>query len=203
MAVTQRKPTGVRTRPGPFTYKHLRHLRERLDDRNRYEIINGVLEVTPSPTMQHQWAGGEFYWVLSGYVRAHDLGMIFFAPLDVILSEIDVVQPGLLYLTHEQIERSVEEDIEEPPTLAIEILSPSTAPRDRGRKRELYERAGVPHYWLVDPVRRTLEVYELREGRYELLLMAAGDDEFRPALFPGLVIRLGTIWPPRAGRRKR
>jgi hypothetical protein len=85
----------------------------------------------------------------------------------------------------------------------VEILSPSTARRDRTVKRELYARMGVPHYWLIDPERRILEAYELRAGEYELVVRLTGAAEFRPTLFPGLVISLGAIWPKRTARRPR
>jgi Uma2 family endonuclease len=131
-----------------------------------------------------------------GHVQEHGLGMVFFAPLDVILTDNDVVEPDIVYLTAEQLERVTERAVEEPPTLVVEILSPSTTKRDRTRKQRLYERQGVPHYWLADPKRCTLDVYERRGGGYELVASLAGDAEFRPSLFPGLVIHLADVWPP-------
>ena len=82
------------------------------------------------------------------------------------------------------------------------MLSPSIAGRDRGIKRKLYERQGVPHYWLAHSTRRSLEVRELRDGQYALVATLTGNAEFRPALFPGLVIPLGELWPPRAWRAR-
>ena len=82
------------------------------------------------------------------------------------------------------------------------MLSPSTTVRDRGITRALYERHSVPHCWLAHPTRRSLEVRELRSGKYELMATAAGNAEFRPALFPGLVIPLGAIWPPCSWRAR-
>ena len=212
MAVTAtRRAVAIRTRPARFTYAHLVRLREKLDDRNRYELIDGELEVTPAPRLEHQWAGGQLYRVLASHVWEHGLGMVFFAPLDVMVTGFDVVQPDLLYPTAEQVERAAERGVDEAPTLAVELLAPSTGYRDRGRKMRLYEREGVPHYWLVHPIRRTLQAYELRDvtrntacvTRYQLAATASGDDQFRPALFPGLVIRLAEIWAPRPGRRRR
>ncbi len=197
MVVTERPRPAVPLTKGPFTYAHLRHLRRRIKDRNRYEIIGGVLEVTPAPSIEHQWVAGEFYWRLSGYVRERGAGIVLVAPLDVILSETDVVEPDLLYLTAEQLQRVAHHGVQEPPTLVVEVLSPSTLQRDRGRKRELYERMGVPHYWLVHPLRDTLDAFTLRDDRYAPETTAAADGEFRPQ-FPGLVIRLSEIWFPSA-----
>jgi len=120
----------------------------------------------------------------------------------VILTKHDVVQPDIFYLTAEQIERIGRRGIEEAPTLVVEVLSPSTSARDRGIKRALYERQGVPHYWLAHPTRRSLEVRELHGGQYELVTTLTGHAEFRPALFPGLVIPLGEVWPPRSWRTR-
>jgi Uma2 family endonuclease len=189
--------------PAPFTYSQLVHLREKLDDHNRYEIIDGELQVTPAPAPEHQWLSGQFFGLLWTHVRQNHLGMVFCAPLDVMFTDFSVVEPDIVYITAEQVARIGRRGIEEAPTLVIEILSPSTTARDRGIKRELYERQGVPHYWLAHPTRRTLEVHELRGGHYELMATLTGNAEFRPALFPGLVIPLREIWPPRSWRTRR
>ncbi len=189
--------------PAPLTYAQLVRLREKLDERSRYEIIAGELYVSPSPSIAHQWVVSQFHRVLSSHVWEQGIGMVFVAPLDVILTDNDVVEPDVLYVTADQIERAACRGVEEPPTLVIEVLSPSTAARDRTAKFELYERQGVPHYWMAHPTRRSLQIYELRGGRHELMATLTGNAEFRPALFPGLVIRLAEIWPPRALTRGR
>lgn len=186
--------------PAPLTYMQLVRLREQLDDNRRYELIDGDLQVSPSPSKAHQWVVSQFLGFLWSHVRAHGLGMIFSAPLDVILTDHDVVEPDLLYLTAEQVARGPNRAVDEPPTLAIEVLSPSTAERDRTAKRVLYERAGVPHYWLVDPLDRRFEAYELRDGRYVLVASLTGDATFEPVLFPGLTISLAEVWPPATWR---
>ncbi|HZS03126.1 MAG TPA: Uma2 family endonuclease [Chloroflexota bacterium] len=188
--------------PAPLTYAQLVRLREKLDDHNRYEIIDGDLQVTPAPAPEHQWVSGQFFGLLWTHVRENQLGMVFAAPLDVIFTKLDVVEPDIVYITAEQIKRIGRRGIEEPPTLVIEVLSPSTTARDRGIKRALYERQGVPHYWLAHPTRRALEVHELRGSQYELMATLTGNAAFRPALFPGLVIPLGEVWPPRSWRAR-
>jgi Uma2 family endonuclease len=188
--------------PAPFTYAQLVRLREKLDDHNRYEIVDGDLQVTPAPAPEHQWVSGHFYRLLSAHVWERGLGMVFAAPLDVLFSNLSVVEPDLVYVTTEQIERIGRRGLEEAPTLVVEVLSPSTSARDRGIKRALYEQQGVPHYWLAHPTRRALEVRELRGSQYELVTTLTGQAEFRPALFPGLVIPLGEVWPPRSWRAR-
>lgn len=180
----------------PLAYAQRVRLREKLDERNRCELIDGDLQVTPVPPVAHQWVAGHLCVAVQTYVLERRLGMVFFALLDVVLSDLDVVEPDLLYLTSEQVERVTKRAVEEPPSLAVEIISASTTRRDRTRKRALYERHGVPHYWLADPKRCTLDVYERRGAGYELVASLTGAAEFPPSLFPGLVIRLADVWPP-------
>ena len=106
------------------------------------------------------------YLALEGYTRAHG-GVVLFAPLDVVLTDFDVVQPDLLLFMqarrHLVDPRSV---IHHAPDLAIEILSPETATNDRGRKMRLLEQHGVQEYWLVDPKLITVEIYRLADARF-------------------------------------
>src|SRR5581483_8763202 len=124
MAVTQTRESSSPAPRGPFTYKHLQHLRDRLDERYRCEIINGKLFVSPSPGLPHQWVVTQLVLWLGNHVRAHKLGMVLVAPLDVIFSKVDVVVPDLLYLTNEQLARTPDRGVQEAPTLVVEILSP-------------------------------------------------------------------------------
>lgn len=183
----------------PLTYRDLVRLRKQATDTCRREIIDGELYVTPSPSVSHQRVVGRLFRWLSGHVELHGLGEVFVAPLDVIFSKHSVVQPDIIYLTLDQVARIPRRGVAEPPTLVIEVLSPGTSRYDRGQKRALYERMGVLHLWFVDPVGRNLEAHALRAGRYELVAAVAGDAEFQPALFPGLVLRLGALWASPGG----
>ncbi len=103
-------------------------------------------------------------------------GLTFHAPLDIVLSDHDVVQPDLVYFREER--RGLIRDWEATraaPDLAVEVLSRSTQDRDRGRKMELLARFGVPEYWIADPAGNVLEIYVLRSAAYELAV-AVGDD---------------------------
>ena len=131
MAVAQTRESPSPAPRGPFTYQHLRHLRDRLDERYRCEIIDGELFVSPSPGLPHQWVVSMLHLWLGNHVLAHKLGMVLVAPLDVIFSKVDVVGADLLYLTNEQLARAPDRGVEEAPTLVVEILSPSTQRRDR------------------------------------------------------------------------
>lgn len=137
------------------------------DDGKRYELYDGELHVVPSPMPRHQRVAQRLLGSLQDYARAAG-GEAFIAPLDIVVSEYDVVQPDLVYFgPHRAARINPDEAIRFLPDLAIEVLSPSTARTDRGRKRLLLERAGLAEYWVVDPITSSIEVYVLREGRFE------------------------------------
>jgi Uma2 family endonuclease len=135
--------------------------RELPNDRNRYEILDGELSVTPAPSTKHQRISGHLFLTLANHILAHQLGDIFAAPADVILAPTTVVQPDLIFIGNDRRGIVTERAIEGPPTLAVEILSPTTHRTDRQTKAQLYAKHGVPHYWLIDPDQQTLEAYEL------------------------------------------
>ena len=121
------------------------------DDGRRYELHRGELSVTPSPGVRHQRAIIPLGSRLYEHVRARGLGEVLVAPTDCILSNVTVVQPDILYVATDRQAITSERGIEGAPTLVVEVLSPSTARLDRGRKMRLYAEHGVPYYWIVDP----------------------------------------------------
>ena len=137
------------------------------NDGKRYEIHDGELSVTPAPGRTHQRLVLELGSLLNAHVKARSLG------------EIDIARDRSGVLS--------ERGVDGAPTLAIEIMSPSTVQIDRGTKLQLYARHRVPHYWIVDPVARTVEAYTLRSGAYELSVRAEP--------FPDLEILLASLWP--------
>lgn len=164
------------------------------NDRNRYEILAGELSVTPAPSTKHQRISGHLYRTLANHVLAIQLGDIYAAPTDVILAPTTVVQPDLIFIGNDRRGIITERAIEGSPTLAIEILSPTTHRIDRQTKAQLYAKHEVPHYWLIDPDQQTLEAYELAGDQYNLVFKAQNAEVFTPSLFPGLSIRLADLW---------
>ena len=122
--------------------------------------------MTPSPNFKHQDISRKLTIKLDQYVQENHRGLVLFAPFDVVLGE-DVVQPDILFVAQKQIDIVHEEAIHGAPNLIIEILSPSTAERDRTYKNRLYARHGVQEYWLVDPEAQTVEVLHLTENGYQ------------------------------------
>lgn len=164
------------------------------NDRNRYEILDGELSVTPAPATKHQTALGNLYRFLANYVVANQVGKLFIAPTDLILASTTVVQPDLIFIGNDRRHIVTERAIEGPPTLVIEILSPTTHRIDRVTKAQLYAKHNVSNYWLIDPDQRTLEAYELVLDHYDLAAGARDADVFAPSLFPGLSIQLSDLW---------
>jgi Uma2 family endonuclease len=166
-------------------------------DGMRHEILDGEHYVTAAPNPRHQMISLELGSRLHGFVKEHQLGWVIPAPCDVVLALHDIVQPDLLFISRERAGIVTENDIQGAPDLLVEILSGSTRRRDEGTKRERYESCGVREYWIVDPVRQTVLVYQLEGGRFRSAghLAAASADVLTTPLLPGLAIPLREIFP--------
>jgi Uma2 family endonuclease len=132
--------------------------------------------------------------MLANHIVANQLGDIYAAPTDLILAPTTVVQPDLIFIGNDRRGIVTERAIEGSPTLAVEILSPTTQRTDRETKAQLYAKYAVPHYWLIDPDQQTLEAYELAVDRYQLIVKAQNAEVFTPSLFPGLSIPVADLW---------
>ena len=142
-------------------------------DGHRYELLDGVLLVTPAPSLRHQTCVGSLLVLLHAARRPGQ--HVFVAPLDVRLSHLTVLEPDVLVARQADL---TADRLEGAPLLAVEVLSPSTRRLDLGSKRLAYEAAGVPSYWLVDPDGPSLTVLELEDGRYVERATVAGDEPF-------------------------
>jgi Uma2 family endonuclease len=161
-----------------------------LPDDPRCELVYGVLVLTPSPNLRHQRTLGALYRLLHEFASAHG-GEALLAPLDVRLATHSVVQPDLLYVSPERSE-ILRERVFGAPDLAVEILSPGTARRDRGAKLQLYAESGVIEYWIVDPDAETIEFPVNDERRFRVEVPR--DGRYRSPASPGLELELTTIW---------
>jgi len=135
----------------------------------RHEIINGELFVNPSPSIQHQHVSKRLQYQLYTKIELAGLGLLFDAPMDVQLSEFDIVQPDLVIILNDRIRKITPSKIKVAPHLVVEILSPSTAGNDRTIKKDLYERSGVNEFWIVDPFEQQVDQWVLRDEKYTLL----------------------------------
>ena len=137
------------------------------DNGFRYEVIDGALVMSPAPLVRHQTTFRQLFKHLVRHVERRRLGEVWSAPIDVVLGDrATPVQPDIVFVARERLHIVGRERIEGAPDLVVEILSRSTAARDRGLKFDLYAASGVREYWLADPDERTLEVYVLRGQAY-------------------------------------
>ena len=152
--------------PKPKTKLTFQDYLETPDD-ERYELVDGDLMVAPSPNESHQIICLRLGSTLHTFVEQQELGQVFIAPYDVKLSDTDVVQPDLLFVSNERAEIRTADNIQGAPDLLVEIQSPSTAKRDWNDKRSLYAHHGVTEYWLINPDAHTVVVLLLNQGEYE------------------------------------
>ncbi len=146
--------TATRTTPRKLTYNDYVCFPV---DGQRHELIDGEHYVTPTPRLSHQRLVGRLHVELSNYFEHTPLGECFVAPLAVILSDHDVVEPDVLVVLNDR-RQILQEYVHGAPTVAIEVVSPGTRRRDERVKRDLYERAGVLEYWIVYPERGVVRV---------------------------------------------
>ena len=125
----------------------------------RYQLLDGELILAASPSNKHQSANMHLSVALYQFVTARGLGKVWAAPFDVVLSNHDVAQPDILFVSNERAGIITEANIQGAPDLVVEVLSPTTEGHDRGYKLTLYSRHGVREYWLVDPVAERVEVF--------------------------------------------
>jgi Uma2 family endonuclease len=159
----------------------------------RFQLVDGEFHMAPAPNTYHQIISRNLGYLLMRYLEDHPVGEVFMAPFDVYLSDIDVFQPDILFFAKEQHKYLDKRGAVSAPWLAIEILSPSSRRLDAGPKREVYARCGTRELWLIDPDKRELAVYLLREDAERPARLVAENESFTSALLPGLEISLGKI----------
>ena len=164
------------------------------DDGRRYEIYGGELVVVPSPLVRHQVLVGAIFRILDAYARSRG-GTALVAPLDIVFDELDVVQPDVLFFRAERAHLLQPDAVtRHAPDIVVEVLSPSTAATDRGRKMRTFARYGVPEYWIVDPIARRIEVHSLEDGVYRETQVAAKHETVRSVLLPDLTFDAARVF---------
>lgn len=140
------------------------------NDSTRYEVIDGVLNMTPPPAIAHQFTSGNLVELMRAFVRARQLGFVIASPVGVRLPTQPVpLQPDIVYVSAARKSIIGKEYIEGAPDLVVEILSPGNWIYDRKEKYQVYQTAGVPEYWIADYRLKTIKVFALEEDGYALL----------------------------------
>lgn len=165
------------------------------DDGRRYELYDGEVREVPSPFPVHQIVTGLLEEQFVAYRRVHD-GLVLHAPLDIVFTEYDVLQPDLLFFIADRRSlvrlRQVTRDR---PDIAVEILSKGTARHDRTNKLKAYARFGVPEFWIVDPDLHTIEVFVLNGDSYQTRQFCRGDDVVQSSVAGGLAFSAASVFP--------
>ena len=166
------------------------------DDGKRHELIDGDHFVTPAPTTKHQKTSGNLFGFLFAHVQKTKCGQVFSAPTDVVLSDLDVVQPDLLFISHARSSIITPKNIQGPPDLVVEILLETTRKTDEMIKRKLYERYKVPEYWIVDPELETVKIYRPSNQGYARVaeLSAEASNALNTPLLPDWELALHDLF---------
>jgi Uma2 family endonuclease len=157
------------------------------DDHLRREIIDGELIVNAAPVTRHQKAVAAILVAFFNFAKAQG-GTALCAPYDVVFAPDNVVEPDVLFIRSDHLDRLGAKYLEGPPDLVVEISSPTTRRLELVRKREIYQRFGVPEYWYVDLELDRVEVYVLREDAYPAPAIRYPGETLEPAGLPGLSV---------------
>ena len=163
-------------------------------DDKRYELLDGELVLAPAPRTTHQVVQNNISWRMSQFVSAQDLGTVFNAPTDVVLAGTNIVQPDIVFVSHESAHIIEENDIQGAPDLVVEVLSPSTASRDRGYKRTLYARHGVKEYWMAGVESATITVLVLGEQGFEVYGTFGEGETFSSPTLEGFEVDIDVVF---------
>jgi Uma2 family endonuclease len=166
------------------------------DDGKRHEIIDGDHCVTPAPRTKHQRISANLTVALASFVKRRGFGLVLAAPTDVILSDNNVVQPDLLFVSTAHASIITEDNIHGAPDLVVEIISETTRKKDEVTKRKLYERFGVQEYWVVDPELETVEIFRRTPQEYgrAIELSKEANDILTTELLTGFNLALTAIF---------
>ncbi|MDE2058777.1 MAG: Uma2 family endonuclease [candidate division NC10 bacterium] len=166
------------------------------DDGKRHELIDGEHYMTPSPSEGHQRIAMNLSGTLWQYLTTRPIGRAYAAPFDVVLSQTDVVQPDLLFVSAAKTSILTARNVQGAPDLIVEILSDTTRRTDEIIKRKLYERFGVQEYWIIDPELETIKVYRITGQGYQRVaeLSREADDTLTTPLLPDLRLPLSKIF---------
>jgi Uma2 family endonuclease len=173
----------------PWTYADLADLP---DDGNRYEILQGELIVSPSPSGRHQIVLGRLHAALYEAVRTSKFGTVFTAPFDVKFSDRNVVEPDLFVISVEQYSQYSDRNFDGAPAFVVEVVSPSSVQTDRQRKAALYMEHGVNEYWIVEPDQKRILVHIPGEQGPRMVL----DGALESVVVPAFSVQLSDMFAP-------
>ena len=162
----------------------------------RLELVDGVIAVSPSPSVEHSHVDRQLSYHLVGHIREHDLGMLL-GDVDTIFDQLNVRRPDILFLAKDRLHLLEGHGIPIAPDMCVEILSPSSMEMDQEEKFRLYAKHGVANYWIIDPMARWIKAYQLKRGKYALIGSGKRQEVVCFPPFGDLRIPLGDLWMTR------
>lgn len=174
-----------------YTYQDM--VAEMPETAQPYELWDGELVTSPTPSVYHQQIVLRFYEQLARFVREKQLGVVLTAPLDMVLSPHRVAQPDVMFIANQRLE-IIQRVITGPADLVVEVISLGGWQRDRIDKKDLYEQYGIKEYWIIDPEPRTIDVLHLARGRYELVQRSGPGQTAGSRLLEGLKITVDELF---------
>lgn len=164
-----------------------------LPEGSPYQLIDGELVMTPSPNFEHQDIIATLGTQLRYFVDSHKLGKVIFAPMDVYLTEVEAYQPDIIFISNEN-KSIIHDRIKGAPDLIVEVLSPSNAYYDLVHKKQVYETTGVKEYWIVDPMEKTVEIFENVNRYFQPIAKEKQSGTIHSKLLQGFSIELEKIF---------
>lgn len=183
----------IRTSENRSSYRGLRMTAdaylELADDGQRYELIDRVICLSPSPSFRHQRIITEIAFDIRRHISESGNGAVV-VEIDVKLSNDLVYRPNLIYLCESKASQC-DDHVKVVPDVVVEVVLPDSGPMDRQTKRNDYERFGVGEYWLIDPIAKSFEFWQLHDGTF--VTVDAADDAFDSETIPGFQLKLAPI----------
>ena len=161
---------------------------------SQYQLIGGELVMTPAPKIIHQVVAKRIFLLLNNFAEKTQSGQVFFAPCDVYLNDLNVVQPDIFFIANENKKIITEDNIKGSPDVIIEILSPNSAYYDLIEKKELYENSGVKEYWIVDPKKERIEIYIKGDRNFILHQRGEKNDNITSKILKGFSFPLSSVF---------
>ena len=167
----------------------------RLPEGAPYQLIGGQLIMVPAPIPYHQEVSKRLEYLLYEHVELKQkLGKVYDAPIDIYFEDEETYQPDIIFISNERLQIIKEDKIEGAPDMVIEILSPSTAYYDLVPKKEVYARHGVREYWIVDPMKKMIEIYENRDGEFVIIRKEGKGGRINSVIIDGFEVELDVIF---------
>ncbi len=166
----------------------------KLNDDKRYEVIEGELIELFTPAVIHQRIVKRLFIELTEFVEKRNLGEVFISPIDVVLSDENVFQPDIVFVSKENAGIVKEKAIFGSPDLVVEVISPSTLKRDTEDKKRLYAKFGVKELWLIFPGEKAVEVFSLKDGGYEVCSFGYDSGKVKSCILEGFELNLEQLF---------